>query len=48
MRGGSIKSSMATGVSAQAFGRMHQNLQLFKLGVNDHFNPMPAVVTARY
>jgi opacity protein-like surface antigen len=33
---------------AGAFDRLRQDLHLFKLGVNYHFNPMPAVVSARY
>jgi opacity protein-like surface antigen len=29
-------------------GAITQNLQLFKLGVNYHFNPLPGAITARY
>ena len=33
---------------AQSFGRMRQDLNLFKLGVNYHFNPVPAAISVRY
>ncbi len=32
----------------QPFDRMQQDLHIFKVGVNYHFNPMAAVVSARY
>jgi opacity protein-like surface antigen len=32
---------------APGFDRVRQDLHLFKLGVNYHFNPLPGVVTAR-
>ncbi|MBR0719084.1 outer membrane protein [Bradyrhizobium liaoningense] len=33
---------------ARGFDRVGQDLQLFKLGVNYHLNPLPGAVTARY
>ena len=33
---------------ARQFGKMSQDLHLFKFGVNYHFNPAPVVVSARY
>jgi outer membrane immunogenic protein len=30
------------------FGKMSQDLHLFKFGVNYHFSPAPVVVSARY
>jgi outer membrane immunogenic protein len=34
--------------SERQFGKMSQNLHLFKFGVNYHFSPAPVVVSARY
>jgi outer membrane immunogenic protein len=34
--------------SLQKFDKMRQDMHLFKLGVNYHFNPTPVVVSARY
>lgn len=36
------------GTIAPGFDRVRQDLHLFKLGVNYHFNPLPGAVTARY
>ncbi len=33
---------------ARQFGKMSQDLHLFKFGVNYHFSPAPVVVSARY